>query len=59
MEILVLFLLALLLLGPEELPPLARFITRTFNELKAIFHRLEKEWGLNQTDDVLGPPKGK
>ena len=48
MEVLVLFLLALLLLGPEELPPLARLITRTFNELKVLLHRLEKEWDLNQ-----------
>ncbi len=48
MEMLLLFVLALLLLGPEELPPLARLISRTLNELKNIFHRLEKEWGLSK-----------
>ena len=50
MELLLLFLLALLLFGPEELPPLARLMSRTLNELKSIFQRLEKEWGLS----VLG-----
>ena len=48
MEILLLLLLALLLLGPEELPPLARLISRTLNELNNILHKLEKEWGLSK-----------
>ena len=53
MEILVLFLLVLLLFGPEELPPLARMISQTLNELKNIFQRLEKEWDLS--DKVKKP----
>ena len=47
MEILVLFVLALLLLGPEELPSLARMISRILNELKTVYQSLEKEWGLS------------
>ena len=53
MEILLLFLLALLLLGPEEIPPLARFINQILNELKTIFQKLEKEWSLTQTNLTL------
>ena len=45
-ELCVIFLLALVLFGPKELPTLARFIAKLIYELKNIFQRLEKEWRL-------------
>lgn len=44
------FLLILILFGPEELPKLARFIARLIYEMKSIFQRLEKEWNLDHRD---------
>lgn len=51
------FLLILILFGPEELPKLARFIARLIYEMKGIFQRLEKEWNLDHRDD--GSSTGK
>lgn len=42
----VVFVLLLLLFGPQELPHLARGGLRILNELKGVFHRLQKEWNL-------------
>ena len=46
LEVCAIFLLALVLFGPKELPKLARFIAKLIYELKNIFQRLEKEWHL-------------
>ncbi len=40
------FLLVLILFGPEELPKLARFMARLVYQMKNVFLRLEKEWNL-------------
>ena len=40
------FLLVLILFGPEELPKLARFTARLVYQMKNVFLRLEKEWNL-------------
>ena len=45
-ELSAIFLLILVLFGPEELPKLARFIARLVYQMKNIFLRLEKEWNL-------------
>jgi len=45
-ELSVVFILVLLLFGPQELPKLARFIARFIHEMKSIFKNLEKEWNL-------------
>ena len=47
-ELCVIFLLALVLFGPKELPKLARFVAKLIYELKNIFQRLEKEWCLTE-----------
>ena len=49
-EICAVFLLILILFGPQELPKLARLIARLIYEMKNIFKRLEKEWNLLSED---------
>ncbi len=49
-ELLVIFLLALFLFGPKELPILARFIVKLINEMKHIFNRLKEEWNLSDKE---------
>ena len=46
MEVIGVLLLMLVLFGPKELPRLARQVARLIYEMKNIFHRLEKEWDL-------------
>ena len=46
MEVIGVLLLILVLFGPKELPRLARQVARLIYEMKNIFHRLEKEWDL-------------
>ena len=43
-EIICIFLLILVLFGPQELPHLARLILRLINEMKNLFYRLEACW---------------
>ena len=52
-ELCVIFLLALVLFGPKELPKLARFVAKLIYELKNIFQRLEKEWRLTENQNSL------
>ena len=49
-ELVIIFLLALLLFGPKELPKLARFLVKLINEMKQIFNRLKSEWNLSDKE---------
>ncbi|MDE0119431.1 MAG: twin-arginine translocase TatA/TatE family subunit [Bdellovibrionales bacterium] len=57
-ELVFLFLLALLLLGPKELPKLARLMARFIYEMKSLFQKLEKEWCLFE-DQKKAPSEEK
>lgn len=52
-EIAMVVLLVLLLFGPQEIPKLARFISRLIYQFKDIFSRLEKQWNLNTEDKKM------
>ena len=58
-ELLFLFFLALLLFGPKELPNLARLMARFIYEMKNLFQRLEKEWGLFENQKEVSSNKKK
>ena len=47
------FLLVLILFGPEELPKLARFMARLVYQMKSVFLRLEKEWNLEYQSKTI------
>ena len=49
-ELVVIFLLALFLFGPKELPKLARFLVKLTNEMKQFFNRLKSEWNLSDKE---------
>lgn len=50
LELIVVFLLALFLFGPKELPKLARVLVKLINEMKHIFNRLKSEWNLSDKE---------
>ena len=45
------FLLILILFGPQEMPKLARFVAKLIYEMKNIFQRLAEEWNLENHGD--------
>ncbi len=44
LELFFLFILALILFGPKDLPKLARLLLQMVYRLKNIFHQFEKKW---------------
>ena len=49
-ELLVIFLIAFVVVGPEDLPKVARWIARTIKNLRGIMKTIKEESGINEIE---------
>ncbi len=56
-ELIVILVLALIVLGPEKLPQVARQVARFVNDLKKATDEFKKELDLDKLDDIKNPVK--
>ncbi len=54
-ELIVILVLALIVLGPEKLPEVARQVARFVNDLKKATDEFKKELELDKLDDIKNP----
>ena len=56
-ELIVILVLALIVLGPEKLPQVAKQVARFINDLKRATDEFKKELDLDKLDDIKNPVK--
>ncbi len=56
-ELIVILILALIVLGPEKLPQVARQVARFMNDLKKATEEFKQELELDKLDDIKNPVK--
>lgn len=56
-ELIVILILALIVLGPEKLPVVAKQVARFMNDLKKASEEFKKELELDKLDDIKNPVK--
>lgn len=52
-ELILILLVAFLIVGPKDLPKVARALARWLKQMKAMFNEFKEETGLNDTMDEL------